>query len=138
MYKLAVWGSAVMAVAAAIAYILMGVGVLTPGNLDNSDMPGFFYVIPVVYVIMGVLVFSRWRKVRIAEAIIVVFTIVVFYAKYAGQPDVMWSAPGLITKIAQALMLAGLLYIIFNSKPVKNPDVIGAPPANAGPNDTAG
>jgi hypothetical protein len=67
---------------------------------------------------MGVLVFSRWRRIRITEAVIVAFTIVVFYAKYISQPDVMWSAPGLITKIAQVLMLAGLIYLIKETKPV--------------------
>ncbi len=124
MYKLAVWGSAIMALIAAVAYILMGVGVLTPGSLGGDDMPVFYYIIPVAYLVMGVLVFSRFRRVRIAEAIIVAFTIVVFYAKYINQPDVMWSAPGLITKIAQVIMLAGLIYLIKKTKQVKNAGVI--------------
>lgn len=124
MYKSIVWGTVIMAAVAAIAYILMGMGVLTPGNLGGDDMPIFFYIIPLAYLLMGVLVLSRWRRVRIVEAIIVLFTIVVFYAKYADQPDVMWSAPGLITKLAQILMLAGLIYLILKTKPVKNSNVI--------------
>lgn len=38
---------------------------------------------------------------------------------YADQPDVMFSAPGLITKIAQIFLEAGLIYLIVKSKPVK-------------------
>ncbi len=120
MYKLVVWGTLAMALVAALAYVLMGMGIIHPGNLADGSMPSFFYVIPAAYVIMGVLVLSRWRWVRITEAVVVIFTIGVFYAKYFNQPDVMWSAPGLITKIAQVLMLTGLIYLLVKSKPVKS------------------
>jgi hypothetical protein len=123
MYRLVVWGSIAMALIAAIAYILMGMGVIHPGNLSDGSMPSFFYIIPAAYVVMGVLILSRWRWIRIASAAVVAFTILVFYAKYAGQPDVMWSAPGLITKIAQILMLSGLIYLIMKTRPAKNANV---------------
>jgi len=119
MYRLAAWGTFIMALIAAIAYILMGMGVLKAGNLTDDAMPSFFYIIPTAYIIMGVCLFLRWRWVRIAEAVIVFFTIAVFYARYFDQPDVMWSAPGLITKLAQILMLAGLIYLLVKGKPVK-------------------
>jgi len=123
MYKLIAWGTFVMALLAALAYILMGMGVIHPGNLDDGSRPSFFYLIPAGYILMGVLVFFKWRWIRFASAALVALTIIVFYTKYAGQPDVMWSAPGLITKISQVLMLAGLIYLIVKSRPVKNPDV---------------
>jgi hypothetical protein len=120
MYRLVVWGCIAMALIAAIGYILMGVGVIHPGNLSGDNMPSFFYIIPLAYIVMGVLILSRWRWIRIASAVVVALTILVFYTRYAGQPDVMWSAPGLITKIAQIIMLGGLIYLIVKSKPGKS------------------
>jgi hypothetical protein len=117
MTKNIIWGTLAMALVAALAYILMGAGVLTPGNLDTGSGGGIAYLIGAAYFAMAACVVLKWRAVRIVEAFIVLFTIVVFYGKYAGQPDVMWSAPGLITKIAQVLMLAGLLYLIFKPAP---------------------
>lgn len=103
-----------LALIAALAYVLMGVGVLKPGSLaeDGEAMPSFFYVIPAAYVLMGAVIFFKKRWLLILDTAITVFTIVVFYVMYPDQPDVMWSAPGLITKIAQVLLLAGLLYLI--------------------------
>jgi hypothetical protein len=123
MYRLVVWGCIALAFIAAIAYVLMGVGVIHPGNLDDGSMPSFFYIIPAAYVVMGVLILSRWRWIRIVSAVVVAFTIVVFYARYAAQPDVIWSAPGLITKIAQIFMLAGLIYLLAKTRPGKNTNV---------------
>jgi hypothetical protein len=106
-----------MAIVAALTYVLLGAGVLTAGSLGADAMPSFYYIIPAAYVIMGIFVLSRWRWIKILSAVVVVFTIGVFYTKYASQPDVMWSAPGLITKIAQIIMLAGLIYLIANPAP---------------------
>jgi hypothetical protein len=119
MYRIAVWVSFIMAEVAALAYVLMGMGTLTVGSLGDDAMPSFYYIIPAVYAVMGILIISRWRWIRVVSAIIVTFTIVVFYVMYADQPDVMLSAPGLITKIAQAIMLAGLIYLLVKTKPVK-------------------
>lgn len=119
MYRIAVWVTFIAAEAAALVYVLLGMGNLQAGNLGNESMPSFYYVIPAAYAIMGILILSRWRWIRIVSAIIVTFTIVIFYAMYADQPDVMLSVPGLATKIAQVIMLAGLVYMLVKSKPVK-------------------
>jgi hypothetical protein len=117
MTRTIIWGTLAMALVAALAYILMGAGVLTPGNLDTGSGGGIAYLIGAAYIAMAVCVILKWRMVRVIEAIFVLVTIVIFYTRYASQPDVMWSAPGLITKIAQVLMLAGLLYLIFKPAP---------------------
>jgi hypothetical protein len=109
-----------LALIAAIAYVLMGVGALKPGNLSSDNMPAFYYIIPAGYVAMGAAVFLKKRWLLITDAALAAFTIMVFYAKYASQPDVLWSAPGLITKIAQVLMLAGLIYLIIYFRPEKS------------------
>jgi hypothetical protein len=112
-----------MALVAASAYILMGVGIFKPGNLTSGDMPVFYYVIPAAYIAMGVLVFLKKRWMFITFAAITAFTIVAFYAMYANQLDVMWSAPGLITKIAQVILEAGLIYLIFTYKRQPAPEI---------------
>jgi hypothetical protein len=114
MSRMVFWIILAMAMVAALTYVLLGAGVLTAGNLGADAMPSFYYIIPAAYAIMGILVLSRWRWIKILSAVVIVLTIGVFYAKYASQPDVMWSAPGLITKIAQVIMLAGLIYLIAN------------------------
>jgi hypothetical protein len=104
----------ILALIAALAYVLMGIGILTPGDLvaDEETMPAFYYIMPVAYVIMGFLVLLKKRWLWIALAAVNAFTILVFYAMYADQPDVMLSAPGLITKIAQIIMEIGLIFLI--------------------------
>ncbi len=112
----------VLALIAALAYALMGIGVIQPGDLvaDGETMPPFYYIIPVGYVVMGFLVLLKKRWLWIALAAINAFTILVFYGTYIGQPDVMFSAPGLITKIAQIIMEVGLIYLIVRSQYKRN------------------
>jgi len=107
----------ILALIAVVAYVLMGIGVIQPGDLQTDNtMPTFYYIIPVGYLIIGVLVLLKKRWLWITLAAFNAFTIVVFYAMYAGQPDVMFSAPGLITKIAQILLEIGLIYLIITFK----------------------
>ena len=109
-----------MALISALVYVLMGIGVMEVPDLTTDEaMPAFYYVIPVAYVIMGILIFFKRRWLLIILTIINAFTIVVFYAAYATQPDIMLSAPGLITKIAQILLEIGLIYLIITFKRVK-------------------
>jgi hypothetical protein len=123
MYRLVVWGTFAMALAAALGYMLMNAGVIHPGNLQSDIELPMGYILGFVYLVMGVLLLSRWRWIRIAEIVVIFITIIGFYTMYTDQPDVMWSAPGLITKIAQLLMLAGLIYLLVKTRPVKNSNV---------------
>lgn len=116
MYKAVLIFCLVMALASAVFYILLGVGVMHAGNLAGEDIPTFYYVIPVGYALMGAALFFRKRWIIITDLVLVVFTLLVFYSRYATQPDVMWSVPGLATKIAQLLMGIGLVYLLVNFK----------------------
>ena len=104
----------ILALIAAMGYILMIVGVIEPGNLvaDNEPMSSALWIIPTGYIIGGSLILLKQRWLWITGVIINGFGIIVFYVTYAGQPDVLWSAPGLITKIAQIPLEIGLLYLI--------------------------
>ena len=113
----------VLAWIAAISYILMGIGIIEPGDLISEEgeetMPVFYYIIPAGYIAIGFLVFVKKHWLWITLAAVNALTIVVFYAMYAGRPDVMLSAPGLITKIAQLLMEIGLIYLIMTWRRLK-------------------
>ena len=113
MIKKVMLGCTAMAIISAIAYTLMGVGLLQAGGLTGGEtMPAFYYVIPGGYVVGGLLVLLRKRWLLLTGATVNAFTILVFYTAYAARPDVMLSAPGLITKIAQVLLEIGLIYLI--------------------------
>lgn len=108
----------VLALIAAMGYILMIVGVIEPGNLveDDEPMSPALWIIPTGYIIGGLLIFLKKRWLWITGAVINGFAILVFYTTYAGQPDVLWSAPGLITKITQIPLEIGLIYLIITVK----------------------
>ena len=110
-------GCLTLALISALIYVLLGIGIMHAGDMTSGDgIPAFFYIIPGGYVIGGLLVLLKKRWLWITGASINAFTIVVFYAAYASRPDVMLSAPGLITKIAQVLLEIGLIYLIVNFK----------------------
>lgn len=107
----------VMAIISAIVYILMANGIWLPGSLDEGEpLPVYFYVVPAGYIIGGLLILLRKRWILITGAVINAFTIFVFYTMYAGQPDVMLSPAGLITKVAQVILEIGLIYLIVTYK----------------------
>jgi hypothetical protein len=107
-----------MALISALIYVLLGIGVMHAGDLTSDDgIPAFFYIIPGGYIIGGLLILLKKRWLWITGAVINAFTIVMFYTAYAARPDILLSAPGLITKIAQVLLEIGLIYLIVKSKP---------------------
>jgi hypothetical protein len=127
MEKKIVWVCLVLALAAALGYFLMGAGVIQAGDpqltdaASGSDAPwGFDWITGGFYVIAGLAFLLKKRWITIALAVINIFPIAVFYFMWAGRPDVMWSAPGLITKIAQILLEMGLIYLLVSGKDGKN------------------
>jgi hypothetical protein len=85
----------------------------------EGGVPAFFYIIPASYVVGGMLIFLKKRRLWIVGAVLNVIPIVVFYAAYAGRPDIMLSAPGLVSKAAQILLEIGLIYLIVTAKRVE-------------------
>jgi hypothetical protein len=123
MKKKVVWVCLVLALAAALGYFLMGAGVIRAGDPNLSDAAsggdapwGFDWIAGGFYVVAGLALLLKKRWISIALAVINLIPIVVFYFMWAGRPDIMWSAPGLITKIAQILLEIGLIYLLVKSK----------------------
>jgi hypothetical protein len=95
----------------------MGAGVIHAADLTLEDAPpGFAWIVGAFYVIAGILLFLRRRSLLIALGIINILPLLVFYIMWAGRPDVLWSLPGLMTKISQLLLEAGLVYLIITYK----------------------
>ena len=106
-----------LAMIAALGYLLMAAGVIHPGDLQTGDAPpAIVWVMCACYVVGGLLILLKKRWLWKTGAGINAFVIVMFIVMYADQLDVMFSAPGLITKIAQILLEAGLIYLIVKSK----------------------
>jgi hypothetical protein len=104
---------AVLALIAALVYALLIMGVINAGDLSaREDAPGFFVFVPVCYAVGGFLILLKKRWLWIIGAFFNAIPILVFYAFYAARPDITLSVPGLISKIAQVLLEAGLIYLI--------------------------
>jgi hypothetical protein len=106
-----------LALISALAYVLLILGIFKVGDMmPDEGVPAYFYIVPAGYAIGGLLILLKKRWLWIIGAILNAIPIVVFYAAYAGRPDIMLSAAGLITKIAQILLEIGLLYLIVTFK----------------------
>ncbi len=107
----------ILALVAALGYGLMGIGVISPGDTGTGGgPPAFEWIMLAGYIIGGVLLFLRKRWLWITGACLNAAVILGFIIMYAGKPSVMFSAPGLLTKIPQILLEAGLIYLIIKYK----------------------
>jgi hypothetical protein len=107
-----------LALISALTYVLLILGILKAGEMMTPEggVPAFFSIVPAGYVIGGFLIFLKKRWLWIIGAIINAIPIVVFYAAYAGRPDIMLSAAGLIAKTSQILLEISLIYLIVTFK----------------------
>jgi hypothetical protein len=119
------WALVILALIAALGYFLMGVGVINvpdqPLKDASSDMdapPGFDWIMFGGYVIGGLLILLKKRWMLITGAVLNAIPIIGFYAMWASRTDVMFSAPGLMTKIPQILLEIGLIYWLVKTKPI--------------------
>ena len=111
------WVLLVLALVAASGYLLMGIGVIQAADLTLDDAPpGFTWIAGVFYVIAGLLMFLKKRWIYTAFSVINVFVIAIFIFMWAGRTDVLFSLPGLMTKIPQILLEIGLIYLLLKSK----------------------
>ncbi len=116
--KAMMWLCLALALVTALVYVFLITGVMQvkPGS---GGAPGSFFVIPALYVAGGGLLFLKKRWLLIIGAVCNAIPITFFYIVYAGRPDIMTCAAGVISKIAQVLLEAGLIYLIVKIKPAK-------------------
>jgi hypothetical protein len=107
------WLDVALAEVAALAYVLIGLGVLAVGDLAAAEAPAaIVYAAAGCYGLGGLLILARRRWLWAIGAAINALVIVFFAMAYQGRPAVLFSPGGVVTKAAQLLLEAGLLYLM--------------------------
>jgi hypothetical protein len=105
-----------LAFIAAAVYVLLETNVITIPAGSAEDGPKWFgYIMGGCYVLGGLLILAGNRWLWTIGLVLNTLIIGVFFLMYNQKPDIMWSLPGLGTKIAQVLLEFGLLYLIFKN-----------------------
>ena len=101
----------------AIMYILTGAGVLSTGLIpEEGEAPPFImYVAGGFYVLFAYLIRINKRWLRITLTVANTLIILIFFQMWWGNTDVLTSAGGLGTKIAQFLLEIGMIYLIIKT-----------------------
>ena len=117
MKRIIIWYSMLLSMVTAIVYILAGAGVLSTGLVPEEDEapPFILYIAGAFYVLFAYLIRINIRWLRITLTVINALIILIFYQMWWGNTDVMTSAAGLGTKIAQFLLEIGLIYLIIKT-----------------------
>jgi hypothetical protein len=107
------WLAVMLALFTALSYLLIQLGVLGVGDLQPTEGPAaIVYVAAGGYLLGGLLILVRRRWLWIVGAVINALVILFFFTAYQHRPAVMFSPGGLVTKVAQLLLEASLLYLI--------------------------
>jgi hypothetical protein len=107
------WAAVGLALLAALSYILMAWDVLGVGDLQMDEKPAvIIYVAAGCYFVGGLLILLRNRWLLLFGAFINAMVILFFFNLYQDRPAVLFSPGGLISKIAQILLEAALIYVI--------------------------
>ena len=107
------WLDVALAEVAALAYVLIGLGALAVGDLAAAEAPAaIVYVAASCYCLGGLLILARRRWLWAVGVAINALVILFFALAYQDRPAVLFSPGGVVTKAAQLLLEAGLLYLI--------------------------
>ena len=109
----ALWFAVGMALVAALCYVLIGLEVLSVGDLAASERPaGIIFAAAGGYVLGGLLILLRRRWLWVVGAVINAIVILIFLTSYLDRPAVLFSAGGLVSKGVQIVLECALLYLI--------------------------
>lgn len=110
------WLAVILALAAALAYVLIALNVLTVGDIQATERPPtIIYVAAGSYLVGGLMILARRRWLWALGALINALVILFFFQLYQDRPAVLLSPGGLISKAAQILLEASLIYLIVAS-----------------------
>lgn len=112
----AMWLAVLLAVLAAVSYLLIQFGVFGVGDLQPAEGPALIvYVAAGGYLLGGLLILVRRRWLWVVGAVINALVILFFVLGYQHRPAVMFSPGGVATKVAQLLLEGALLYLILTA-----------------------
>jgi hypothetical protein len=107
------WLAVALAIFTAVAYVLMALNMLGVGDLQMDEKPAtIIYIAAGCYLLGGLLILLRNRWLLLFGAGINALVILFFFNLYKTRPTVMFSAGGLVSKIAQILLEVALIYVI--------------------------
>lgn len=107
------WLAVILAIFTAISYVMMALNLLGVGDLQMNEKPaGIIYVAAGCYLLGGLLILLRNRWLLLSGAFINAMVILFFFNLYQDRPAVIFSAGGLVSKIAQVLLEGTLMYVI--------------------------
>ncbi len=108
------WLAVVLALVAALAYMLIAQGLLAVGDLAVAEKPAaIVYVAAGCYLLGGLLILVRRRWLWTFGLVMNSLVILIFFQMYQNRPAVVFSPGGLVSKIAQILLELALVYLIF-------------------------
>jgi hypothetical protein len=103
----------VLALIAAVVYVLVGTDVVSIPALGAEQAPvAIFYIAAGCYLVGGLLVLWRKRWLWAVGLAANTFVIAIFFLAYHQEPEMMLSTAGLATKMAQVLLEVGLIYLV--------------------------
>ena len=107
------WLGMGLALLAALAYVLIDLGVLTVGDIKPEQGSGnITYIAAGCYFLGGLLMLLRRRGLWIFGLVMNTLVMLFFFQMYQARPVVVFSPGGLMTKVAQLLLEVSLIYLI--------------------------
>jgi hypothetical protein len=111
-----IWLAAGLAAAAALSYLMIELGILAVGGLQQAEAPSaIVYVCAASYLVGGLLILARQRWLWVTGAVANALVMLFFVMAYLERPSVMFSPGGIATKGAQLLLEVSLIYLIIIS-----------------------
>jgi hypothetical protein len=109
----ALWLAVALAAGAAVSYLFIGLHILAVGDLQTHEQPAtIIYVAAGSYLLGGLLILLRRRRLWIIGAAINALVMLVFFSAYLQRPAVLLSPGGLLSKTAQLALELVLIYLI--------------------------
>jgi len=107
------WLAVALAAAAAVAYFLIARQILAVGDLQTAERPAtIIYVAAGCYLAGGLLILAHRQWLWLFGAVVNALVILFFIPMYQDRPAVLLSPGGLVSKAAQVLLEAVLIYLI--------------------------
>jgi hypothetical protein len=108
-----IWLAVTLAMITALAYLMIAWKILGVGDLKTAeDGDVIVYVAAGCYLLGGLLILLRRHWLWIIGLVINTLVVLFFFNMYQARPSVMLSAGGVVTKLAQILLEAALLYLV--------------------------
>lgn len=107
------WLAVTLAMITALAYLMIAQKILSVGDLKMAeDGNVIVYAAAGGYLLGGLLILLRRRWLWIIGLVINTLVVLFFFNMYQAHPSVMFSAGGVVTKLAQILLEVTLLYLV--------------------------